>query len=194
MISQPVSCAHVWREYHYCYIYKKQFTEIECKNIIDLHSGHGMVSSKMSRAEGLTLRNSDLFWIPRVGCTDWIFSRLWGIVTLYNSKYDFNLSEDMGQAQLTRYMPGQHYDWHMDLGPGRMSLRKITAVVALTPQEPINGAGLEVFYGDAINNKINLDIGDVVMFPSFVMHRASIVDSGTRWSLVFWLNGTRPLK
>lgn len=153
-----------------------------------------MVSSKMSSVEGLTLRNSDLFWIPRVGCTDWIFSRLWGIVTLYNSKYGFNLSEDMGQAQLTRYMPGQHYDWHMDLGPGQMSLRKITAVVALTPQEPINGAGLEVFYGEAINNKVNLDIGDVVMFPSFVMHRASIVDGGTRWSLVFWLNGTRPLK
>jgi hypothetical protein len=194
MIEQTDTVTNLWNEYNYCDLYKKQFTASECESIIDLHRRHGIVSSKMSSATGLTLRNSDLFWIPHVACTDWIFRRVWGIVTLYNSKYGVNLSEDMRQSQLTRYMPGQHYDWHMDLGPGQMSSRKITAVVQLTPQEPINGAGLEVFYSEAINNRINLDTGDVVMFPSFIMHRASVVQSGARWSLVFWLNGTSPLR
>jgi PKHD-type hydroxylase len=119
---------------------------------------------------------------------------LWDIVALYNSKYGFELSDDMGSAQLTRYMAGQHYDWHMDLGSGHPSLRKITAIVELTSQEAINRGGLEVFYGDSAHNKVNIDIGDAVVLPAFVMHRASIVDRGTRWSLVLWLNGTRPLR
>jgi predicted 2-oxoglutarate/Fe(II)-dependent dioxygenase YbiX len=82
----------------------------------------------------------------------------------------------------------------MDLGPQRLSLRKITAVVELVSKDLIKGGGLEIFYGDAVENKIDLDIGDVALFPSFVMHRASIVESGARWSLVLWLNGVRPLK
>ena len=37
----------------------------------------------------------------------------------------------MGQLQLTRYAKDQLYNWHMDLGEGPMSLRKISVVVEL---------------------------------------------------------------
>jgi PKHD-type hydroxylase len=147
----------------------------------------------MSRGAGLPLRESDLFWIPCIPDTEWIFTRLWNVVTYYNVKYGFDLSDDIGQAQLTRYRPGQHYDWHMDLGPEQLSLRKITAVVELAPRDLVKGGGLEIFYSDSGENKVDLDAGDIVMFPSFVMHRASMVKSGTRWSFVLWLNGRRPL-
>jgi PKHD-type hydroxylase len=100
----------------------------------------------------------------------------------------------MGQAQLTRYQAGQHYEWHMDLGQKQLSLRKITAVVELTSKKSVKGGGLEVFYRESLENKVHLDVGDVVVFSSFVMHRALMVDSGTRWSLVLWLNGLRPLR
>jgi predicted 2-oxoglutarate/Fe(II)-dependent dioxygenase YbiX len=75
-----------------------------------------------------------------------------------------------------------------------MSLRKITAVVELTSNQARRGGGIEVFYGQSAENKVHLDVGDIVLFPSFVMHRALAVECGTRWSLVFWLNGTRPLQ
>ncbi len=75
-----------------------------------------------------------------------------------------------------------------------MSLRKITAVVELTSNNSVGGGGIEVFYGQSAINKVALEIGDIVLFPSFVMHRALMVERGTRWSLVFWLNGTRPLQ
>ena len=140
------------------------------------------------------MRDSDLFWIPRVAKTDWIFTRVWETVKHYNSNYDFELTGDMGQAQLTRYRSGQHYDWHMDLGPQQMSLRKITAVVELTANDAIKGGGIEIFYGQSTKNRANLEIGDIIVFPSFVMHRALMVESGTRWSLVFWLPGSRPLQ
>jgi PKHD-type hydroxylase len=115
-------------------------------------------------------------------------------VQVYNYNYGFDLTKDIGQAQLTRYRPGQHYEWHMDLGSGQPSLRKITAVVELTARHSMKGGGIEIFYGQSGVNKVDLDIGDVVIFPSFIMHRASVVDNGTRWSLVLWLNGARPFR
>ena len=112
--------------------------------------------------------------------------------TLYNSRYGFGLSGEMGQLQLTRYAAGQLYDWHMDLGGGAMSLRKISVVVELAGGG-YDGGGIEVFYGEGSGNRIALGQGDALLFPSFIMHRALPVQSGTRWTLVSWLTGPEPL-
>ena len=98
----------------------------------------------------------------------------------------------MRQLQLTRYMAGQQYDWHMDLGGGAMSLRKISVVVELAGGG-YDGGGIEVFYGEGSGNRIALSQGDALVFPSFIMHRALPVQSGTRWTLVSWLTGPEPL-
>jgi PKHD-type hydroxylase len=94
----------------------------------------------------------------------------------------------MGALQLTRYQPRQHFNWHMDLGPGPMSRRKISLVAELGGK--YTGGGIEVFYGGA--NRVPLARGDVLLFPSFIMHRALPVTSGERWSLVAWLLGDTP--
>jgi len=155
-MKQEISEVHqaLWNNYHYYDIRKATFNPNECNDIIELNRGNCPTQGKISGNEGRIKRDSDIFWVPRSRCTEWIFSRLWILVSSYNSNYGFDLSNDMGQAQLTRYRPGQHYEWHMDLGSNQPS----------------------------------------VLFPSFVMHRASMVDSGTRWSLVLWLTGTRPLR
>jgi PKHD-type hydroxylase len=184
----------LWNTYHYFQTYKARFTDSECKEIIDLHTRSHLVHGKILGTGNQTLRDSDIFWIPRTTDTDWLFSRLSDLVSLYNQRYGFELADDMGQAQLTRYRPGQHYEWHMDLGSGQPSLRKVTAVVELTCKQSIQGGGIEIFYGQSVGNKVDLDAGDVVLFPSFVMHRAVMVENGCRWSLVLWLNGTRPLR
>lgn len=182
-----------WEAFSYYETYKAVFNASECEQIIELHRQNFLVQDKMAGAGGRILRDSDLFWIPRSAEAAWIFNKLWDVVSLYNSRYRFELSSEMGQAQLTRYRPGQLYEWHMDLGAGQLSLRKITAVVELTPKSSTVGGGIEVFYGQPTGNKVDLDAGDMVVFPSFVMHRASMVCSGTRWSLVLWLNGAAPL-
>jgi predicted 2-oxoglutarate/Fe(II)-dependent dioxygenase YbiX len=186
--------AQHWETYRYFAIHRNRFVGDECAAIIDLYRNNQLVRGKISTAEGRTVRDSDIFWIPRAEDTDWIFTRLQDTVSQYNAAYGFDLADEMGQAQLTRYRPGQHYEWHMDLGAGRPSLRKITAVVELTSRASRQGGGIEIFYGQSVENRLDLDIGDVVLFPSFVMHRASVVESGTRWSLVLWLNGTRPFR
>jgi len=99
----------------------------------------------------------------------------------------------MDQLQLTRYATGQLYNWHMDLGAGAMSRRKISLVVELAAGG-YDGGGIEVFYGEGTGNRIALGQGDALVFPSFIMHRALPVQSGTRWTLVSWLNGRAPLQ
>lgn len=193
-MSQEEREFRLWETFRYYDTYNSRFTAEECAAIVALHQCNRLVESKISTAEGRTVRDSDIFWIPRAQGTDWIFARLWETITHYNLTYGFELADQMGQVQLTRYRPGQHYEWHMDLGSQGPSLRKITAVVELTPKGSIEGGGIEVFYGQSVENKIDLNAGDIVLFPSFVMHRAAMVTSGTRWSLVSWLNGTQPLR
>jgi PKHD-type hydroxylase len=124
--------------------------------------------------------------------TDWIFARIWEVASLYNSRYGFELFEEMGQLQLTRYAMDQLYNWHMDLGAGAMSLRKISVVVELAAGG-YDGGGIEGFYGERTANRIALGQGDALIFPSFIMHRALPVRSGTRWTLVSWLTGGAPM-
>jgi len=183
----------MWDAFHYCETFAGWFSADECERITALHQKTAALQSRMPRGGGGFIRDSDLFWVPRTLETDWIFTRVWEVATLYNSRYGFELSEEMGQLQLTRYAKDQLYNWHMDLGAGAMSLRKLSLVVELAAAG-YDGGGIEVFYGVGTSNRIALGQGDALIFPSFIMHRALPVQSGTRWTLVSWLTGPKPLK
>jgi PKHD-type hydroxylase len=182
----------VWNAFHYCEVFPGRFSTLECERVIALSQGQAALRSVMPGRNAGSIRDSDLFWVPRTAQTDWIFERVRDAATQYNSRYGFALSEEIGQLQLTRYAQDQLYDWHMDLGPGAMSLRKITVVVELGA-EGYDGGGTEVFYGEGVKNRIALSTGDALIFPSFIMHRALPVCRGTRWTLVSWLTGPQPL-
>jgi hypothetical protein len=183
----------MWEAFHYCEVFGGRFKAEECERVIGLYQGTGALRSRVPWGDSGFIRDSDLFWVPRRAETEWIFERLWEVATLYNSRYGFELSGEMGQLQLTRYAKDQLYNWHMDLGAGAMSLRKLSLVVELAAGG-YDGGGIEVFYGTGTSSRIALGQGDVLIFPSFIMHRALPVQSGTRWSLVWWLTGLKPLK
>jgi PKHD-type hydroxylase len=183
----------MWDAFYYSEVFARQFNAEECERIIALHDGSGALQSRVPYGDGAFIRDSDLFWIARTAQTEWIFERVWNLATLYNSRYGFELLAEMDQLQLTRYAKGQLYNWHMDLGPGATSLRKISVVVELAAGG-YDGGGIEVFYGEGAGNRIALGQGDALVFPSFIMHRALPVQSGTRWTLVSWLTGRDPLQ
>lgn len=153
-----------------------------------------MLASRKNYQSGDPIRDCNLFWLPRNDQTEWIFSRLWEVAIRFNETYQFELSPEMGMAQLTRYTRGQQYNWHMDLGAKQASVRKISIVLQISSNKDVQGGGTEIFYGDSIDNQLHADIGDVILFPSFVMHRAAMVTGGVRWTLVIWLTGPRPLR
>jgi PKHD-type hydroxylase len=182
----------MWGAFNYCEIFVGRFSAEECERVIALHQEKSALRSTMPQGDSGFIRDSDLFWVPRTTETEWIFERIRDVAALYNSRYGFELVEEMGQLQLTRYAKDQLYNWHMDLGEGAMSLRKISVVVELAAGG-YEGGGTEIFYGEGTDNRIALRRGDALVFPSFVMHRALPVQSGTRWTLVSWLTGPEPL-
>src|SRR6266436_6532799 len=152
-------------------VFAGRFSAEACQRVIAVHQQQSALQSRIPGHNRGLIRDSDLFWVPRMTETAWIFERIRDVATLYNSRYGFGLSEEMGQLQLTRYAAGQLYDWHMDLGGGAMSLRKISVVVELAGGG-YDGGGIEVFYGEGSGNRIALGQGDALLFPSFIMHRA----------------------
>jgi len=183
----------LWATFNYSEVLPARFTGAECESVIALHQKIDALRSTMPGGRGVPIRDSDLFWVPRTTETEWIFARVWETAAIYNSRYGYELSGDMGQLQLTRYARDQLYNWHMDLGHGAMSLRKISVVVELAAGG-YDGGGIEVFYGEKTTNRIVLSRGDALIFPSFIMHRALPVCSGARWTLVSWLTGPAPFK
>jgi PKHD-type hydroxylase len=183
----------MWDRFNYSEVFPSRFAADECERIVAFHHEAEPLRSVMPQHNGSFIRDSHLFWMPRTVETGWIFDRIWDLATLYNSRYGFDLCPEIGQLQLTRYAPGQLYDWHMDLGPGPMSLRKISVIVELAAGA-YEGGGIEVFYGEKAVNRILLNRGDVLIFPAFIMHRALSVTAGTRWSLVSWLLGPAPFR
>ena len=184
----------MWKQFHYYEVFRSEFSPQECRRVVDLHEERDCSRSRLSAHGGKLVRNSDIWWIYRDRSTDWLFQHIRRLVVRYNKVYRFDVDPLARAAQLTRYRNGQTYDWHMDIGDGASSLRKISVVVELSSPRSRNGGGLEVFHGENLRNHLHLQIGDVACFPSFTIHRAREVTRGTRWSLVFWLTGDAPLR
>lgn len=176
-----------WKNFDYYKTFRKLFTHLECRSIVDLHVNLQRHTSKTPYL-GSNHRDSDLYWLD-TKLHAIISERLTDVVIKYNDDVQFNLDLNLGMAQLTAYHPGQFYEWHTDLGAGETSLRKISVVVELLHSDNLTGGGLEI-----LNQNVRLQPGDTVVFPSFALHRALPVTSGVRWSLVQWVLGPEPFQ
>jgi PKHD-type hydroxylase len=90
--------------------------------------------------------------------------------------------------QISEYGVGHFYDWHLDIGKGAASIRKISFVVQLSEETDYAGGELELLSN--IHTKTQPKTrGTIVLFPSYILHRVTRVTRGTRMSLVGWVGG-----
>jgi PKHD-type hydroxylase len=76
----------------------------------------------------------------------------------------------------------------MDIGPGNINHRKISITIQLSDPDEYVGGDLELWTGQGQVNAPRSQ-GCAVLFPSFMLHRVTPVESGTRKSLVLWVGG-----
>lgn len=121
---------------------------------------------------------------------DWVYNRLQIAIERSNKNWNFSLYTMPEPIQYTEYtLGGGHYDWHMDVGPGeRMSCRKISITVQLSSPEEYEGGYLQFLRRPEPENAPK-DLGAVVVFPSYMMHRVTPITKGIRKSLVLWVGG-----
>lgn len=166
------------------------FTDAECDRILELGEAAPQISGKVGSAldEVDDIRRSRVTAIYPGPDTTWLFDKLEYALAKLNEGYGFDLQAFMEGAQVAWYeaeVEG-HYDWHVDVGPGRYSQRKLSMSVQLSASADYEGGDLEFMATDELGIR---ERGSLVVFPSFLQHRVRPVTRGRRASMVSWIAG-----
>ncbi|MDH5182060.1 MAG: 2OG-Fe(II) oxygenase [Gammaproteobacteria bacterium] len=92
--------------------------------------------------------------------------------------------KDMGY-NLQRYVPGEHYHWHIDGGSHDFAMRQLVALWYLN-DVPGPGGETEFLYQDM---KVTPEQGKLILFPPFWTHehRAVTVREGVKYIATTWV-------
>ena len=120
------------------------------------------------------------------------FNNLFEYVNSMFYNFDINGYDYFQYAEYDAKESGQ-YNWHMDLSFGEQSrdvysTRKLSMSMLLnTPEVDFEGGDFQTFIAKEIN--VPLKRGQILIFPSFIVHRVKPVTKGIRKSLVIWVTG-----
>jgi PKHD-type hydroxylase len=162
------------------------FDPAECQAIIALGETRNATAGRVEIGAD-SYRVSKIVWIEPEEASHWIYHRLGVLFVQANRHYGLELTGLVDALQYTVYGPGEHFDWHIDLGPGQTSARKLSMTVQLSPPGDYSGGELEFINAPGPN--VARDIGAATVFPSYLAHRVAPVQSGVRRSLVAWACG-----
>lgn len=164
------------------------FSPEECERILQLASSRGQyeggVGAEAAAAENI--RRSTVTALYPASHTDWLFDKLEYALERLNEGYGFRLDGFFEGVQVAWYDPDGHYDWHVDIGPGRYSRRKLSMSVQLSPPDEYDGGELQFKSTEEAGHR---EQGSLIVFPSYMEHRVAPVTRGRRASMVSWISG-----
>lgn len=162
------------------------FTAAECEEIMSIGAKRPREDARV-QSYGNSARIGHVAWIDPGPQTVWIYQRLATIVTWVNQAFHFELLGFADALQYTVYGIGHKFDWHVDIGTGAASNRKLSITVQLSDESAYEGGGLQFISApDMIMQKTR---GTAVLFPAYLAHRVTDVTAGLRCSLVAWAAG-----
>lgn len=133
------------------------------------------------------VRKVDVYPFQDLALAEMIFET----VKIYNDDYfRFDIAGIFDNLQLLHYKEGCHYDWHTDIGDGIYSNRKISVSILLSD----TCAGGEIVLKQGADRPIHMEVGDMVLFPSYVLHKVTPITKGERWALVTWIQDIKPFR
>ena len=178
-------------------MYKSILSKEMCENIIELAkklpAEKGTIFS--SNLEKTTeMRKTQVRWIT-ANNNDFkpLFEFIYRVLREVNEGFRVNYNI-LPSLQFTEYLgPGYKYDWHHDVNWGCMksNTRKISIIIQLSDPKTYEGGEFEFAY---IENPKKEDIelqGTVLCFMPYHEHRVREIESGSRYSLVGWVEGPR---
>ncbi len=169
------------------------FSEAECDRILTQRAAVTASDAKLVKQnQNYNIRRAELVWLDDVSDTGWVMDRLIDLIRTTNRDiYDFDLREFSESVQVAHYDASRegHFDWHSDIGGGRIAAkRKLTLVAQLSAPGAYAGGALEVMPSTQIITTPTAR-GTVTIFPSYMLHRVTPVTSGTRTSMTVWAHG-----
>ncbi len=170
----------------------RAFTRSKCESINEMVESLKPENETLKGDANGGMRICELRSIPQPFAVDnefnWVYEQMQELFIDVNSKYfNFDILGIGEPIQHATYEDGGHYDWHVDIDAGNMSVRKLTAIVMLEDRDSFNGGGFEFQTGNP--QKVDMDIGDAIFFPSFLLNRVNTVVSGKRRTIEAWASG-----
>ena len=171
-------------------------TTTECAQIKataqDIEKWTGKVHSNTDKSTKVnSVREVDVYPIPNSSEYNYLYEIIFDAVKeCNNSHFNFDIAGIFDNLQLLHYKKGHHYDWHTDIGNGIYANRKISVSVLLSN----DCEGGELVLKQGADRPIHMEVGDMTMFPSYVLHKITPVTKGERWSLVTWIQDIKPFR
>ena len=177
----------------FTHVIKSLFSEIEAGEIIHLARKAGQSeASLVGGAMHHNIRRAQIAWLDDQGSANWVMNRVVDAVAEANREtFRFKLDGFDERLQVAAYdeQDRGHFDWHADIGGGPLAARrKLTIVAQLTRSDAYEGGELQLNpAGQPFSASRN--VGDAIVFASFVLHRVTPVTRGERHSLTCWVHG-----
>ncbi len=173
-------------------VWPRLFDAATCERAVALAQRFPATEGRVGTAdvEHGQIRRSQIWFLDPAPETDFIFSPLRNALQQLNQGFRLDVADFATGCQIARYSAdvAGHYDWHIDLGTGRFSRRKLSLSVQLSAGEDYDGGDLE-FHLSGLDAAKMREQGTLIAFPSFHEHRVTPVTRGERFSLVAWIDG-----
>lgn len=163
------------------------FSYSECQEIIALADERERVQDQYYQY-GEIRGASQICWVEPDTAPDWLRERIAETFRESAAAFDFDISGELEDFKLMKYRSGNRIGWHVDCGGGNSATRKLTFTALLSQPGTFEGGVLTV---PGHVREMHRDIGDVVIFPSFLSHKVTSLTRGTRYSLIAWAHGPR---
>ena len=174
-----------------------ELTTIEnhCKSLPLVAGGSPDGSGHTEEAEQKFRVSNIGFHLPNDPKLKFVFEKFNNVFEYVNSNFynfDINGYDYFQYAEYDAKESGR-YNWHVDLSFGESSrdvysTRKLSMSMLLnTPGVDFEGGDFQTFLAKEAN--IPLKRGQILIFPSFIVHRVKPVTKGIRKSLVIWVTG-----
>jgi PKHD-type hydroxylase len=140
--------------------------------------------------------NRDIAYITPDVNSQWLYELLFPMALEANEKvFHFEIDVVTDPIHYVIYPEdGGHLNWHMDIGAYDVNKRKLAMTVQLSDPLEYEGGEFEIWMGGKDGFiTVPREKGDVIIFPTFLMHRVRPITRGQRKCLVFWTGG-RPFK
>ena len=164
------------------------FTPKLCQEIIDLGKTLPKEKGTVFDGDGAA-RESTVAWLPFDKMQP-MYDDINNFIQKTNRNYfgfgDIQIREP---AQITEYLKGEFYEWHMDTSvdmEGEPAVRKLSMTLLLNDPSEFDGGELQIA---GVNNPKIMKQGHATIFASFLQHRITPVTRGVRRSLVMWFGG-----
>jgi len=122
--------------------------------------------------------------------TAWFYDRMAALARQINAEsYRYDLTGFHENFYFLRYeAPGEHFNWHVDIGGETPAPRKLSLVLQLSDPSEYEGGEFDVLVSSSHARAAKVK-GWITAFPAYKIHRVTPVTRGIRRTLSMFLVG-----